>query len=283
MNYGFKDILKTAVVKIEDIMFNFRIADTELKRIETKVDGKAESSHGHNLATTDASGFMSMQDKTKLNGVQDGATNYQHPVNHPASMITESSTKRFVSDSEKTAWNGKANGVHSHSIGQVTGLQGEIDGLKSSVVSGKQLVVNAIDGKYGYNTGLTTNNTHNDYAWWIGQIPKAPVASRMNNSVRVTTTVPATRKNFDVVNGNPYALTNVYLSLSSSSARRFRFTASSGDLCICYGSNTRNVAKGTSTEIETSSEIAIFNPTGLSYTITPVYWSGPVEGWSLIS
>lgn len=40
-------------------------------------------------------------------------------------------------------------------------------GLKSSVVNGKQAVVNAINGSLGYASGLTTANTHDDYAWWI--------------------------------------------------------------------------------------------------------------------
>ena len=34
-------------------------------------------------------------------------TIYTHPSTHPASMITESTTKRFVSDTEKAAWNAK--------------------------------------------------------------------------------------------------------------------------------------------------------------------------------
>ena len=32
-------------------------------------------------------------------------TVYTHPTSHPASMITESSTRRFVSDTEKSTWN----------------------------------------------------------------------------------------------------------------------------------------------------------------------------------
>lgn len=35
------------------------------------------------------------------------------------------------------------------------------------VVSGKQEVVNAINGSLGYSSGLTTSHTHADYAWWI--------------------------------------------------------------------------------------------------------------------
>ena len=50
-----------------------------------------------------------------LTNVPSGAkftdTVYTHPENHPASMITESSTKRFVSDSEKSTWNGKQNAL----------------------------------------------------------------------------------------------------------------------------------------------------------------------------
>lgn len=35
----------------------------------------------------------------------DNPTNYEHPLTHPASMIEESNTRRFVSDLEKTIWN----------------------------------------------------------------------------------------------------------------------------------------------------------------------------------
>ena len=59
-------------------------------------------------ATISADGLMAKEDKSKLDGVDTGANNYTHPSTHPASMITESTTKRFVSDTEKTAWDGKA-------------------------------------------------------------------------------------------------------------------------------------------------------------------------------
>ena len=45
---------------------------------------------------------------TKLNGIATNANNYSHPSTHDASMITESATKRFVSDTEKNSWNSKA-------------------------------------------------------------------------------------------------------------------------------------------------------------------------------
>lgn len=45
--------------------------------------------------------------KTKLDAIAENANNYSHPSTHDASMITESTTKRFVSDTEKTSWNAK--------------------------------------------------------------------------------------------------------------------------------------------------------------------------------
>ena len=41
-------------------------------------------------------------------------TKYTHPDSHPASMIIQDSGRRFVSDTEKGAWDGKAAGDHNH-------------------------------------------------------------------------------------------------------------------------------------------------------------------------
>ena len=45
--------------------------------------------------------------KDKVNGIEPNANNYTHPDNHPASMIVESTTKNFVTDTEKADWNAK--------------------------------------------------------------------------------------------------------------------------------------------------------------------------------
>ena len=58
------------------------------------------TSHTHALSLTKA-------DIVAL-GIPAQDTVYTHPANHPASMITESTTKRFVSDTEKNNWNSKA-------------------------------------------------------------------------------------------------------------------------------------------------------------------------------
>lgn len=46
------------------------------------------------------------EEKEKLAGIDENATQYVHPDNHPASMITQDSTHRFITDEEKNTWNG---------------------------------------------------------------------------------------------------------------------------------------------------------------------------------
>ncbi|SEO63785.1 right-handed parallel beta-helix repeat-containing protein [Paenibacillus sp. OV219] len=60
--------------------------------------------------TPNAKGLMNASDKAKLDGVATGANNYTHPATHPATMITEDTTHRFVTDTEKATWNAAASG-----------------------------------------------------------------------------------------------------------------------------------------------------------------------------
>ena len=48
---------------------------------------------------------MASTDKTKLDGIAAGANAYTHPANHPASIITQDASNRFVTDTEKATWN----------------------------------------------------------------------------------------------------------------------------------------------------------------------------------
>ena len=67
--------------------------------------------------------------KTYFDGLYN---NYIHPANHPASIITQDASNRFVTDSEKTAWNGKSDGAHTHSYLPLSG--GQLTGQLSTVV-----------------------------------------------------------------------------------------------------------------------------------------------------
>ncbi len=69
--------------------------------------GTGGSAHA-NVIAGGAAGFMTGAQATKLAGIADNANNYSHPVSHAASMIDEDATHRFVSDTEKSAWDSKA-------------------------------------------------------------------------------------------------------------------------------------------------------------------------------
>lgn len=85
------------------------IAQDETHRFITDAERKVwNEKSGGNMASTTTAGLMSAADKQKLDGVATGANNYVHPASHPATMIAEDATHRFVSDTEKSTWNDKA-------------------------------------------------------------------------------------------------------------------------------------------------------------------------------
>ena len=85
------------------------VQQDETHQFITEEERKAwNSKPGGGTATGSSSGLMSAADKKKLDGIAAGANNYQHPATHPASMVQQDETHRFVSDAEKSAWSGKA-------------------------------------------------------------------------------------------------------------------------------------------------------------------------------
>ena len=75
-------------------------AATVTKQLGQKVDKVT----GKGLSTED----YTTAEKQKLAGIAAGANNYVHPSSHPATMIQEDASHRFVSDTEKSTWNDKA-------------------------------------------------------------------------------------------------------------------------------------------------------------------------------
>lgn len=112
-------------------------------------------------ATTSKDGLMSSEDKTKLDGVAANANNYVHPSSHAASMITQDATHRFVSDTEKTTWNGKA----SKSVATTSA-----DGLMSSEDKTKLDGIATGANKYVHPT--TSGNKHIPSGGSAGQVLK---------------------------------------------------------------------------------------------------------------
>lgn len=73
------------------------------KVINTALGNKVDKVDGKQLSTND----YTTTEKNKLSGIEDNANNYIHPSTHPASMITQDSTHRFVTDVEKQMYEDK--------------------------------------------------------------------------------------------------------------------------------------------------------------------------------
>ena len=86
-------------VNVKDTDYTYRFDGTAWIAISANAVPKA---------TGNLDGLMAKEDKSKLDGIAAGANNYTHPASHPATIITQSATHRFVSDTEKASWNGKA-------------------------------------------------------------------------------------------------------------------------------------------------------------------------------
>lgn len=66
--------------------------------------------------------LFSVADKEKLDGIEPDANKYAHPSSHPATMIVEDTTHRFVTDTEKNQWHTKAEGSHTHESGDILSI-----------------------------------------------------------------------------------------------------------------------------------------------------------------
>ncbi len=72
-------------------------------------------------------GEITKEDIVSL-GIPAQDTVYTHPSTHPASMITESTTRRFITDTERTNWNDANSKKHEHTNKTVIDKFTEVDG-----------------------------------------------------------------------------------------------------------------------------------------------------------
>lgn len=86
------------------------------------ISGKANVNHSHDSASSSANGFLSKEDKSKLDGI---ATEANKTV--VDSSLSDSSTNPVQNKVVNSALNGKANSSHSHSISNITNLQSALD------------------------------------------------------------------------------------------------------------------------------------------------------------
>ncbi|WP_315114227.1 hypothetical protein [Clostridium intestinale] len=75
------------------------------------LSNKVDKVSGKQLSTED----YTTTEKSKLAGVAASANNYVHPSTHAATVITEDTTHRFITDIDKTNWNDANTKKHTHS------------------------------------------------------------------------------------------------------------------------------------------------------------------------
>lgn len=151
----------------------------------TKVTGKGLSSNDYTSV-----------EKTKLNGIATGANKYIHPTSHPANIITQDASHRFVSDAEKTNWSNKANKSDLSS--------NDYTNAEKSKLAGIQTGANNYAHPANHSAAIITTTTNKQFVsqtekdkWNGGQIPIGGII--MWNG----TTIPAgwTLCNGQLVNG----------------------------------------------------------------------------------
>ena len=86
------------------------------------ISGKANVNHSHDSASSSANGFLSKEDKSKLDGI---ATEANKTI--VDSALSTSSTNPVQNKVVNNALNKKANSSHSHSISNITNLQSTLD------------------------------------------------------------------------------------------------------------------------------------------------------------
>ena len=101
----------------------------------------ATSGHSHSAATTEAAGFMSADDKTKLTGIAENANNYTHP-NHSGDVTSVGDGATTIANDAVT--NAKLANMAVNTIkGRITASTGDPEDLTATQV---RTIINVADG-----------------------------------------------------------------------------------------------------------------------------------------
>ena len=144
--------------------------------IKTEIDnflnGKSDTNHTHTNASTTTPGFLSAEDKTKLNNLK------QITVD---STINATSTNPVQNKVINTALTGKANTNHTHSITNITNLQSQLDGKANSVHTHDDRYYTETEMNTKLNSKANSSHTHS-----IGNVTN--LQSKLNTIPSLTST-----------------------------------------------------------------------------------------------
>ncbi len=143
------------------------------RKLWNTVSDKVDKIEGKGLSAND----YTTKEKDKLGGIEEGANNYVHPNTHPANIIVQDSTHRFVTDGEKDTWNEtldnakdysdsayrQATGYTDQKIADLIGGAPEtLDTLKevADAIQANKDVSIALDAAIGKKADKTVLDTH---------------------------------------------------------------------------------------------------------------------------
>lgn len=160
--------------------------------INTKLNSKSNTDHTHSnyasTITTTGTGnaVTSISQSGNTITVTKGATynNYTHPTNHPASIITQDATHRFITDTERTNWNDANSKKHSHSN------KGYLDIINQNLATTNDVnfkSVKATGDIIAYSTGT---GGASPFKYWL---PSVDTNGNLSWSNSTSTTTPTTR------------------------------------------------------------------------------------------
>lgn len=251
-NLGLKKPDGTDIVDIADINGNMDILDTAVKGVQdhaadtvkhiTAAERAAWNAKASTAAATaSAAGLMAAADKAKLDGVAAGANNYAHPATHPATMITEDTTHRFATDTEKSAWNAKAS--TSAATSTVAGLMSAADKAKLDGVA-----AGANNYTHPNHTGDVTSTSDGVTAIAAGVIVDADVNS-------------AAAIGWGKISKTGSSLADLATrsagDLSSGTLAAARLPAISGDITMAAGAGTAVITAGAIVNADVNASAAI--------------------------
>lgn len=147
--------------------------------ITNELSKKIDKVSGKQLSTED----YTTTEKTKLAGIETGANKYVHPAAHSADMITETTTKKVMTDTERFKLAGIETGAQINAVISVAGKTGVVTLTKSDV-------------------GLADIDNTADIDKPISTATQTALNGKVDNS-RVLTSVPTNAKFTDTLYTHP--------------------------------------------------------------------------------
>ena len=162
-----ENTLSTIYLDSESIVFSKPLSFTDSSGVSTNPEaanqtreniGAAAVDHIHDVATADTDGFMSAEDKTKLDSLEkidtsDFVTKEDADATYAA--ITHTHDDRYYTEGEvDSKLANKANTTHTHAIGDINSLQETIEGLEEDI-AGKANASHTHDDRYFTESEVT--------------------------------------------------------------------------------------------------------------------------------